>query len=163
MGVAPDVPLSEIDPEPEEVLVLDEVDPYVTSLPFPHAPPGPAENELFGGMAPDLLPRSQDVDLAASAVNMPLPPQLRAHLKSGLEKSSMFACSKKFVEAVLLLNGFGVGKLLRWSRANFLLVNSSISKGCAVKFPTPALPGCSPMSADRRSIRSVFWYSETDV
>ena len=32
-----------------------------------------------------------------------------------------------------------------------------------VRLPTPALPGCSPMQTDRRSIRSVFWYSETDV
>ena len=36
-------------------------------------------------------------------------------------------------------------------------------KGHAVKLRTPALPGCSPMLADRRSIRSVFWYSETDI
>ena len=33
----------------------------------------------------------------------------------------------------------------------------------AVRLPTPALPGCTPMQVDRRSIRSVFWYSETDV
>ena len=35
--------------------------------------------------------------------------------------------------------------------------------GPAVRLPTPALRGCSPMQADRRSIRSVFWYSETDI
>ena len=34
VGVAPDVPLSEIALEPETVQVLDEVDPYVTTLPF---------------------------------------------------------------------------------------------------------------------------------
>ena len=33
----------------------------------------------------------------------------------------------------------------------------------AVRLPTPALPGCTPMQADKSSIRSVFWYSETDV
>ena len=53
VGVAPDVPLSEIDLEPETTPVLDEVDPYVTSLPFPHAPPGLAETEWLGGMAPE--------------------------------------------------------------------------------------------------------------
>ena len=58
MGVPPDVPLGEIDLEPETVPILDEVDPYVTALPFPHAPPGPAENELMGGVAHDLLHRS---------------------------------------------------------------------------------------------------------
>ena len=36
-------------------------------------------------------------------------------------------------------------------------------KNHAVRLPTPALPGCTPMQADRRSVRSVFWYSETDV
>ena len=33
----------------------------------------------------------------------------------------------------------------------------------SVRLPTPALPGCTPMQTDIRSIRSVFWYSETDV
>ena len=32
-----------------------------------------------------------------------------------------------------------------------------------MRLPTPALPDCSPMRADRRSIRSVSWYSETDI
>ena len=53
VGVAPDVPLSEIALEPELVQVLDEGDPYVTTLPFPHAPPGPAEHESLAGMAPE--------------------------------------------------------------------------------------------------------------
>ena len=34
-------------------------------------------------------------------------------------------------------------------------------KGQSIRLPTPALPNCSP-SADSRSIRSVFWYSEID-
>ena len=44
IGVAPDVLLSDIDREPEVVPIPDAVDPYIADLPFPHAPPGPAEN-----------------------------------------------------------------------------------------------------------------------
>ena len=50
LGVAPDVPLSDVDLEPEAVPVLEDIEPYVADMPFPHALPGPAENE-------------QDVDL----------------------------------------------------------------------------------------------------
>ena len=82
VGVDHDVPLSEIALEPEKVDVPDEVDPYTAPLPFPHAAPGPAEYESLAGMAPDLLPRSQDVDLVVSAIDIPIPPALRAHLKS---------------------------------------------------------------------------------
>ena len=81
IGVSPDVPLSDIDLEPEVVPPLEVSDPYVADMPFPHAPPGPAENELLGGRAPDLLPRSQDVDLVVSAINTPMP----AHLKRALK------------------------------------------------------------------------------
>ena len=63
VGVGPDVPLSEIALEPEMVDVPDAGDPYTATLPFPHAAPGPAEHETLAGMAPDLLPRSQEVDL----------------------------------------------------------------------------------------------------
>ena len=63
VGVGPDVPLSEIALEPETVDVPDAGDPYTATLPFPHAAPGPAEYETLAGMAPDLLPRSQEVDL----------------------------------------------------------------------------------------------------
>ena len=82
VGVAPDVPLSEIALEPEMVHVQDAGDPYVATLPFPHAAPGLAEQETLAGMAPDLLPQSQEVDLVVSAIDIPLPPALRAHLKS---------------------------------------------------------------------------------
>ena len=59
-----------------------EVDPYTAPLPFPQSAPGPAEHETLAGMAPDLLPRSQDVDLVVSAIDIPIPPALRSHLKS---------------------------------------------------------------------------------
>ena len=36
-------------------------------------------------------------------------------------------------------------------------------KGHSIRLPTPALPGCSPLTANRRSILSVFWYSEVEV
>ena len=75
-------PLSEIALEPEMVDVPDAGDPYTATLPFPHAAPGPADHETLAGMAPDLLPRSQEVDLVVSALDIPLPPALRAHLKS---------------------------------------------------------------------------------
>ena len=57
VGVSADVPLSDIDLEPEAIPHRESLDPYVVDVPFPHAPPGPAENELMGGHAPDLLPQ----------------------------------------------------------------------------------------------------------
>ena len=56
MGISPEIPLSDIDLEPEAVPQREVLDPYVVDVPFPHAPPGPAENELMGGDAPALLP-----------------------------------------------------------------------------------------------------------
>ena len=82
VGMAPEIPLSDIDLEPEVDPEKVVVDPYVVDVPFPHAPPGPAENELMEGDAPALLPRSQDVDLVVSAVESPMPPHLKKALKT---------------------------------------------------------------------------------
>ena len=164
VGVAPDVPLSEIALEPETVQILDEGDPYVTTLPLPHAPPGPAEQETLARMAPDLLPRSQDVDLVVSAVNIPLPSQLRAHLKSWTREDMN-------VRVFQGVRRGGPPAHRVWCRETFEMESGRLlaqeyfnhHQGSVVRLPTPALPDCSPMRADRRSIRSVFWYSETDV
>ena len=69
-GLAPDVPLREIDLEPEVLPIPEDPDPYVAEMPFPHAAPGPAENELLGGRVPD-------VDLVVSAINIPMPARLK--------------------------------------------------------------------------------------
>ena len=82
VGVDPGIPLREIDLEPEIDPHREETDPYVIEVPFPHVPPGPAETELMEGCAPALLPRSQDVDLVVSAINIPLPTHLRMALKT---------------------------------------------------------------------------------
>ena len=37
------------------------------------------------------------------------------------------------------------------------------AKGQSIRLPTPALPQCSPLSAQTLSIRNVFWYSEVYV
>ena len=81
VGLTPDIPLSDVYLEPEAMPPMETLDPYVAEMPFPHAPPGPAENEVLDGRAPDLLPRSQDVDLVVSAVNLPLPAHLRNALR----------------------------------------------------------------------------------
>ena len=57
VGMDPEVPLKEIDLEPEVDPQREETDPYVIDVPFPHVPPGSAETELMGGDAPALLPR----------------------------------------------------------------------------------------------------------
>ena len=134
VGVGPDVPLSEIALEPEMVDVPDAGDPYTATLPFPHAAPGPADHEALAGMAPDLLPRSQEVDLVVSALDIPLPPALRA------QKS--------------------------WTREDLdVRVFQGVRRGGppAHRVWCRETPGCTPMHTDKRSIRSVFWYSETDI
>ena len=58
-----------------------------------------------------------------------------------------------------------------WCRETFEMESGKLlareffnpDQSSSVRLPTPALPECTPMNADRRSIRSVFWYSETDV
>ena len=37
------------------------------------------------------------------------------------------------------------------------------AKGQSIRLPTLALPVCSPLPADTRSIRSVFWHSEVEL
>ena len=163
VGVAPDVPLSEIALEPETVPVLVEGDPYVATLPCPHAPPGPAEQESLAGMAPDLLPRSQDVDLV-SAIDIPLPPSLRAYLRSWTREDLD-------VRVFQGVRRGGPPAHRVWCRETFAMETGDLlareflnpDQSHVVRLPSPALPGCSPMTTDRRSIRSVFWYSETDV
>ena len=164
VGVAPDVPLSEIALEPEMVHIHDAVDPYVATLPFPHAAPGPAEQETLAGMAPDLLPRSQDVDLVVSAIDIPLPPALRAYLKSWTREDLN-------VRVFQGVRRGGPPAHRVWCRETFAMETGDLlareffnrDHNHVVRLPTPALPGCTPMQADRRSVRSVFWYSETDV
>ena len=81
VGMDTGVPLKEIGLEPEVDPERELTDPYVIDVPFPHVPPGPAETELMEGGALALLPRSQEVDLVVSAVNIPMPWQLRKALK----------------------------------------------------------------------------------
>ena len=105
-GISPEVPLSDIDLEPEVAPQKDVLDPYVADVPFPHASPGPAENELMGGDAPALLPRSQDVDLVVSEINIPMPSILThrsevnssfCHPNCTIETSKAFASSSSSV------------------------------------------------------------------
>ena len=144
--------------------IPDTVDPYTATLPFPHSAPGPAEQETLAGMAPDLLPRSQDVDLVVSALDIPLPPALRAHLKSWTREDLN-------VRVFQGVRRGGPPAHRVWCREAFAMETGALlareffspDQNHAVRLPTPALPGCRPMQADRRSVRSVFWYSETDV
>ena len=163
-GVDHDVPLSEIALEPEKVDLPEEIDPYTAPLPFPHAAPGPAEYESLAGMAPDLLPRSQDVDLVVSAIDIPMPAALRAHLKSWTREDLN-------VRVFQGVRRGGPPMHRVWCRETFEMDSGKLlareffnpDQTSSVRLPTPALPECTPMTADRRSIRSVFWYSETDV
>ena len=165
MGVDHDVPLSEIALEPERVDVPEEIDPYTAPLPFPHGAPGPADYESLAGMAPDLLPRSQDVDLVVSAINVPMPAALRAHLKSWTrEDLNVPSLSRYSPWGTHLCTVYGVERHLRMDTGKLLAREFfNPDQASSVRLPTPALPECTPMTADRRSIRSVFWYSETDV
>ena len=164
VGVGPDVPLSEIALEPEMVDVPDAGDPYTATLPFPHAAPGPADHETLAGMAPDLLPRSQEVDLVVSALDIPLPPALRAHLKAWTREDLD-------VRVFQGVRRGGPPAHRVWCRETFEMETGILiareffnpDQRSSVRLPTPALPGCTPMQTDNRSIRSVFWYSETDV
>ena len=163
MGVDHDVPLSEIALEPERVDAPEEIDPYTAPLPFPHGAPGPAEYESLAGMAPDLLPRSQDVDLVVSAIDVPMPAALRAHLKSWTREDLN-------VRVFQGIRRGGPPMHRVWCRETFEMDSGKLlareffnpDQASSVRLPTPALPECTPMTADRRSIRSVFWYSETD-
>ena len=147
----------EIDPERELT------DPYVIDVPFPHVPPGPAETELMEGGAPALiLPRSQDVDLVVSAIDIPMPKHLQKALKpwsredlhvrvfqgvrAGGPKARQVCCRETF--------DMETGSLL--AREYF-----DPGKG-PVRLPTPALPGCSPTTSHSMCIRSLLWYSELD-
>ena len=138
------------------------MDPYVIEAPFPHVPPGPAETELMDGGAPALLPRSQDVDLVVSAIDILMPWHLRKALKPwsredlhvrvfqgvrpGGPKPRQVCCRETFdMEA---------GSLL--AREYF-----DPGKG-STRLPSPALPGCSPCSPPSLCVRSIFWYSELD-
>ena len=162
VGMDPGVPLKEIGLEPESAPEGEVIDPYVIDVPFPHVPPGPAETELMGGDAPALLPRSQDVDLVVSAINIPMPKHLQQALKpwsredlcvrvfqgvrAGGPKARQVCCRETFdmeTGALLAREYFDPGK-------------------GPVRLPTPALPGCSPASSHALAIRSVFWYSELD-
>ena len=162
VGMDPGVPLKEIGLEPEVDPERELMDPYVIDVPFPHVPPRPVETELMEGGAPALLPRSQDVDLVVSAVNIPMPWHLRKALKpwsredlhvrvfqgvrAGGPKARQVCCRETF--------DMETGSLL--AREYF-----DPGKG-PVRLPTPALPGCSPSSSSSLCIRSLFWYSELD-
>ena len=162
VGMDPGVPLKEIGLEPESDPERELIDLYVIDVPFPHVPPGPAETELMGGDAPALLPRSQDVDLVVSAIDIPLPRHLQKALKpwsredlhvrvfqgvrAGGPKARQVCCRETFdmeTGALLAREYFDPGK-------------------GPVRLPTPALPGCSPTSSHSICIRSVLWYSELD-
>ena len=146
VGVGPDVPLSEIALEPEMVDVPDAGDPYTATLPFPHAAPGPADHETLAGMAPDLLPRSQEVDLVVSALNIPLPPALRAHLKSWTREDLD-------VRVFQGVRRGGPPAHRVWCRETFEMETGILiareffnpDQRSSVRLPTPALPGCTPM------------------
>ena len=163
IGMDPGVPLKEIDLEPEVDPEREVADPYVLDIPFPHIPPGPAETELMEGGAPSLLPRSQDVDLVVSAINIPMPGHLQKALKPwsredlhvrvfqgvrpGGPKARQVCCRETF--------DMETGSLL--AREYF----DDPGKG-HLRLPTPALPGCSPSSSHSLCIRSLLWYSELD-
>ena len=162
VGMDPGVPLKEIGLEPEIDPEREVMDPYVMEVPFPHVPPGPAETELMDGGAPALLPRSQDVDLVVSAINIPMPWHLRKALKpwsredlhvrvfqgvrAGGPKTRQVCCRETF--------DMETGSLL--AREYF-----DPGKG-STRLPSPALPGCSPSSSHSLCVRSIFWYSELD-
>ena len=162
VGMDPGVPLKEIGLEPEIDPEREVMDPYVMEVPFPHDPPGPAETELMDGGAPALLPRSQEVDLVVSAINIPMPWHLRKALKpwsredlhvrvfqgvrAGGPKTRTVCCRETF--------DMETGSLL--AREYF-----DPGKG-STRLPTPALPGCAPFSSESLSVRSIFWYSEVD-
>ena len=161
VGMDPGVPLRETGLEPEVDPERKLTDPYVIDVPFPHAP-APAETELMEGGAPALLPRSQDVDLVVSAINIPIPWHLRKALKpwsredlhvrvfqgvrTGGPKARQVCCRETF--------DMETGSLL--AREYF-----DPGKG-PVRLPTPALPGCSPPSSHSLRVRSIFWYSDFD-
>ena len=162
VGIPPEFPLSDIDMEPEVIPQREVLDPYVVDVPFPHVPPGPAENEFMGGDAPALLPRSQDVDLVVSAINIPMPTHLKKALKcwgredlnvrvfqgvrSGGPQGRQVCCRETFdMESGALL-----------AREYF-----NPKKG-QCRIPTPALPDCSSTSPRTLFVRSVFWYSEIE-
>ena len=112
------------------------------------------------GGAPALLPRSQDVDLVVSAINIPMPLHLQKALKTwsredlhvrvfqgvrtGGPKARQACCRETF--------DMETGSLL--AREYF-----DPGKG-STRLPSPALPDCSPSSS--HSVCSVFWYSEID-
>ena len=152
----PEVPLTDLDLEPQVDPQRETSDPYVIDVLFPHAPPGPAETELMGGDAPALLPRSQDVDLVASAIDIPMPPHLKKALRtwsredlhvrvfqgvrSGGPKARQVCCRETF--------DMETGSLL--AREYF-----DPGKGPAC-LPTPALPDCSPASSRSLSVRGIY-------
>ena len=80
-GLRPDIPLEEIALEPEDPAIPDPSDPYVVEMPFPHPDPGPDDQEALDGSAPEFLPRSQDMDLVVSAIDIPRPEGLRQYLR----------------------------------------------------------------------------------
>ena len=152
----PEIPLKEIDLEPEVDPYREDRDPYVIDVPFPHVPPGPAETELMGGDAPALLPRSQDVDLVVSAINIPMPSHLRKALKtwsredlhvrifqgvrSGGPKARQVCCRETFdmeTGSLLACECFDPGK-------------------SSTRLPSPALPDCPPASSHSVCVRMSF-------
>ena len=109
-----------------------------------------------------MLPRSQDVDLVVSAIDIPMPRHLQKALKpwsredlhvrvfqgvrAGGPKARQVCCRETFdmeTGALLAREYFDPGK-------------------GPVRLPTPALPGCSPTSSHSICVRSVLWYSELD-
>ena len=130
VGMGPEIPLTDIDLEPQVDPQRELMDPYVIDVPFPHAPPGPAETELMGGDAPALLPRSQEVDLVVSAIDIPMPPHLEA---------------RELAKCV-------VEKPLTWKRAPCWLVCTSIPERVLLVFP----PRPSPIFLRRAHGRCLF-------
>ena len=77
-------------------------------------PPGPAETEHLCGHLPDLRPRSQ-VDLAISAIDVPLPPRLKSFLNRWQrEDLSVRVCQG--VQEGLLRSGFAAARPLTWKQ-----------------------------------------------
>ena len=150
-----------IDLEPAVLPPPEVPHPCIAEIPFPHAPPGPAENELLGGRAPDLLPCSQDVELVVSEINIPT-----AHLKKALR-----CWTRKDLNVRVFQNVRTGGPRARQvcHRETFDMDSGALLacalfnpvNGQSIRLLIPALPDCSPLP-QTLAIRNVFWYSELE-
>ena len=111
---------------------------------------------MLSGHAPDLLPRSQDVDLVVSAINIPPPDKPSFPQCARIPRSALWgSCSSTSLLSSRETFDMEIGAIL--ASEFFYPV-----KGQSVGLCTPSLPECSPLLVDSRSSRSVFWCSEVE-